>query len=230
VASLGAVLALTPALAQGPTGGLEPGATTTGPDLGTPPPSTQPIRWQHSRALGLPYRRGRLVKGVQLPPAGIDFLTWDPVLQRLPNRGSRRWATDRMIRTLLAALHAYRTAHPEAPRVLIGDLSRRKGGDFGKRYGGLGHASHQNGLDADVYYPRLDRALVAATRPAEVDLGLAQALVDAFVALDPEYAFVGPHLGLTGPRKIVRPLQFHDDHVHVRIRGDFASTRPIGEK
>ena len=34
----------------------------------------------------------------------------------------------------------YRDAHPDAPRVLVGDLSRRHGGFFGRRYGGLGHA------------------------------------------------------------------------------------------
>jgi hypothetical protein len=30
--------------------------------------------------------------------------------------------------------------------------------------------------------------------------------------------FVGPHVGLRGPRRIVQPLRLHDDHMHVRIR------------
>jgi murein endopeptidase len=221
---------LTPALAQD-TGGISPGSgTTTSPDLGGPPPAVEPIRWRQSRALGLPYRRGRLVNGVQLPSAGVDFISWDPVLQRLPNRPWRRWGTDRLIRTLLQALRVFRSTHPEAPRVLVGDLSRPYGGDFGRRYGGLGHASHQNGLDADVYYPRVDRRLEAATKPKQVDRVLAQALVDAFVALGPEYVFVGPSLQLHGPRKVVRPLRFHDDHLHVRLHGDTALSRPISEK
>ncbi len=38
----------------------------------------------------------------------------------------------------------------------IGDLSRPNGGVFDERFGGRGHASHQNGLDVDVYYPRRD--------------------------------------------------------------------------
>ena len=45
---------------------------------------------------------------------------------------------------------AYRAAHPEAARIGIGDLSRPQGGEFGERFGAPGHASHQNGLDADV--------------------------------------------------------------------------------
>ena len=36
------------------------------------------------------------------------------------------------------------------------DLSRTHGGKFGRNFGGLGHASHQNGLDADILYPRKD--------------------------------------------------------------------------
>jgi hypothetical protein len=81
------------------------------------------------------------------------------------------------VRTLLAAVARYREAHPEAPRVGIGDLSRPNGGVFDERYGGLGHASHQNGLDVDVYYPRADGTERRAYKPALVDRRLAQALV-----------------------------------------------------
>ena len=53
---------------------------------------------------------------------------------------------------------ATRRADPEPPLpMLVGDLSRPRGGEFGRRFGALGHSSHQNGLDADVYYPRRDR-------------------------------------------------------------------------
>ena len=30
--------------------------------------------------------------------------------------------------------------------------------------------------------------------------------------------FVGPHLNLKGPKNVVVPLIYHDDHLHVRIR------------
>ena len=50
----------------------------------------------------------------------------------------------------------FRAANPGAPRVGVADLSRPKGGVFDRRYGGDGHASHQNGLDIDILYPRKD--------------------------------------------------------------------------
>ena len=73
------------------------------------------------------------------------------------------------MRTLLDVIEQYRLENALAPRVGIGDLSRRHGGDFGVRFGGLGHGSHQNGLDADVYYPRVDGLERRAYRPSQVD-------------------------------------------------------------
>ncbi len=60
---------------------------------------------------------------------------------------------------MLGVLAEHRLAHPESPPILVGDLSLPTGGSFGAEYGGLGHASHQNGLDVDIYYPRKDRKL-----------------------------------------------------------------------
>jgi murein endopeptidase len=181
-----------------------PGVETSQPDA------------PRSVAVGKPWH-GRLEHGVQLPPSGPDFVTWDPILERIPNRPERRWGTDALVVLLERVAREYREAHPEAPPLLIADLSRPHGGPFGKRYGGLGHASHQNGRDADVMYPRADHALRRAARPAQIDHSLAQDLVDRFVAAGAVRLFVGFHTGLTGPRGIVRRLAFHDDHVHVRI-------------
>jgi murein endopeptidase len=154
---------------------------------------------------------------VQLPAAGPDWFTWDPVLKRAPDRGWRRWGTDRLVRTLLRVIGEYRLANPFAPRVGIGDLSRRHGGEFGPRFGGLGHASHQNGLDVDVYYPRLDGLERRAFEPSQVDQVLAQQLVDRFVAAGARTVYTGPRLDLRGPRRIVVKLVHHDDHMHVRL-------------
>ena len=180
----------------------------------TPTPTPQPP----SRAVGLPYR-GRLINGRRLPLEGNGFATWDPILKRIGNRPWRRWGTERLLRTLRAVLAEYARRHPDAPPVLVGDLSRPRGGDFGPQFGGKGHASHQNGLDADVYYPRRDGVLRRAPRPDQVDRAAAQELVDLFLRADPVYVFVGPSLGLTGPPKVVEPLVNHDDHLHVRLRG-----------
>jgi murein endopeptidase len=183
-----------------------------------PPPVDAPIAWHHSRAIGKPYA-GRLVDGVQLPAEGSDFWTYDWGLRASPNRPWRRWGTDRLVLMLLDVVSAYRAAHPDAARVGIADLSRPHGGKFGKNYGGLGHSSHQNGLDADVLYPRLDGLERRAWSPALVDQQLAQELVDRFVDAGAVYVFTGPRLLLRGPRDVVVKLAHHDDHMHVRIRG-----------
>jgi murein endopeptidase len=173
-----------------------------------------PIRWHHSVAVGSP-SAGRLVRGVQLPAQRRSFLTWDPVLRRSPNRPWRRWGTDRLVRTLLAVARGYRRAHPGARPLLIGDLSRPHGGDFGTRFGPIGHVSHQNGLDADVYYPRADGRDRAPKTAAQIDRRLSQALVDRFLAKGAQVIFVGPNTGLSGPR--VQVLANHDNHLHVRL-------------
>jgi hypothetical protein len=147
--------------------------------------------------------RGRLINGVQLPASGPDWITLSPP--------SNRWTTDRMLAYLFAVLRDYRLANPGAPQVMIGDLSLPYGGRF------AGHVSHQNGLDADVFYPRLDRSLQAPRRVRDVDRALAQDLVNRFVAAGAQFVFVGPHVGLGGPPGIVQVLKDHDDHVHVRI-------------
>jgi hypothetical protein len=180
-------------------------------------PAEAAIVWRRSRAQGKPFH-GRLVGGVELPAAGTHFVTVDPVTGDSPNRTWRRHGTDRLVELLLTVAAAHAAAHPEAPRLVVGDLSRPRGGRFGREYGGDGHRSHQNGLDADVYYPRRDGRERRPTRVAQVDRRLAQELVDRFVAAGAQYVFVGPRTGLRGPGKVVMALANHDDHLHVRIR------------
>jgi murein endopeptidase len=193
--------------------------------VGTPPPLQPPIgtptypliKFHKSRSVGK-WFDGRLIRAVQLPAEGPDFFTYDGVKLRRPDRGWRRWGHDRMIRTLLAATHTYRAKDPGAGRVGIGDISRRHGGWFGARYGGLGHDSHQVGLDVDVYYPRKDGLEKRAKHPWQIDRPRARALLRTFLRFHPKLIFVGPHTGLRGPPKIVQKLAFHDDHMHVRLR------------
>ena len=180
--------------------------------------SVEEIAWRRSFPVGLPHR-GALVHGVQLPAEGADFFTWDPALDASPNRDWRRWASDTTIRTLLGILADYRAANPGAPRVGIGDLSRPRGGGFGRRFGGLGHASHQNGLDVDLYYPRDDGLELAPESVADVNRELSRDLVRRFVRSGAVYVFVGPRTKLRrGPKGVVQTLIHHDDHMHVRFR------------
>ncbi len=172
------------------------------------------IDWRDSVAIGSP-AAGSLERGVQLPASGASWFTWDPVLKRSPNRGWRRWGTDDAVRATIGVLREFRRRHPEAPPVGVGDLSLPEGGYFGPEVsGGIGHGTHQNGLDVDVYYPRLDRHLRAPGRPEQVDVALAQELVDMFVAAGATTIYVGPSLPLTGPPEIVSPLVNHDNHLH----------------
>jgi murein endopeptidase len=184
------------------------------PRVPRPKPEPRP----RSRAAGQPYD-GRLVNGRPLPARGPGYVTWDPIRKRIPNRGWRRWGTGRLLRTVERVLAAYARRNPGAPPVLVGDLSRPRGGSFGPQYGGIGHVSHQNGLDADIYFPRLDGRLRAPRRPDQVDRRAAQRLVDAFVREGAERVFVGPSLDLRGPAGVVQVLAHHDDHLHVRLPG-----------
>jgi len=180
-------------------------------------PRQERIEWHRSAALGDP-AAGRLARGVRLPATGTGYLTWDPVLRRSPNRAWRRWGTDRLVRMVAGVAIAYRLAHPAAPRIAIGDLSRPHGGDFGPQYGYIGHASHQNGRDVDVYYPRSDRRERAPRDASQIDRRRSQELVDRFVAAGAATIFVGPSTGLRGPAGVVAVLANHDNHLHVRIR------------
>jgi murein endopeptidase len=174
-----------------------------------------------SRAIGRP-GRGRLVNGVPFPEESESWFTWDFPEGFSPNPQWRRYGTEKLVLTLDCVLSAYGARHPELARVGVADLSRTHGGSFGRKYGGLGHGSHQNGLDVDVLMPRLDLCECAPQSSDEVDTVHAQELIDAFVRAGAQYEFVSPVLYrrglLHGPRGVVLPLQFHDDHVHVRIR------------
>ena len=176
------------------------------------------IEWRRSRAIGLPHA-GRLERGVKLPAGGSAYFTWDPIQRESPNRDWRRWGTDRLVRTTVRVVRAFAAAHPRAPRIGIGDLSRPRGGDFGPRYGLPGHASHQNGLDVDVYYPRLDRRKRPPEAAEQVDLRLAQDLVDRFVRAGAEKVLVGPNTPFDGPSDVVVPYPNHDNHLHLRLPG-----------
>jgi murein endopeptidase len=175
------------------------------------------VEWRDSTAIGQP-EAGRLIEGVRLPAEGRTYFTWDPVLKRSPNRDWRRWGTDELVRTTLRIVREFERRHPDAPRVGIGDLSLPRGGYFGPEVsGGIGHATHQNGLDVDIYYPRLDRRERPPRTVDQVDLVLAQELVDLFVEAGATTIYTGPNLPLRGPPGVVTPLVNHDNHLHARI-------------
>ena len=201
-------------------------AGTTFTDDPAVPCQTASIGWRNSKPLGKPFRKGRLVRGVQLPSEGDFFFTWDFAFGSSPNAGWRRWGSDGTIRVLLTVLCEFRLAHPDAPRIGVGDVARTRGGFFGSKFGSLGHASHQNGLDFDVLYPRIDRLEAAPASRSQIDRSLSQDLVNRFVAAGAQFVFVGPKTGLTGPKGVVEGLIDHDDQFHVRLPRRIAVSPP----
>ena len=175
------------------------------------PPETARVVWRHATSVGLQYA-GRLVDGTQLPVEGPDWVTWNPNTDSTPNLPGRLYGHERTIRAIVNVLAAYRAAHPAAPRVVVGDISFRNGGSMDQ------HASHQNGLDVDVYYPRLDKRLGAPISPRQVDRRLSQDLLDRFLAAGARMVFVGFSTGLHGPHDVVVPYPNHENHMHVRFR------------
>ena len=107
---------------------------------------------------------GRLVRAVRLPARGAHFRTWDPVHKRSPNRWTRRNGTDDLVRMLLrVARESGDTAADRRPEPSA------RAATSARRFGPIGHASHQNGLDADVYFPRKDGRQRAPRSIAQVD-------------------------------------------------------------
>lgn len=168
------------------------------------------IEWNRATAIGLPFA-GRLVDGTQLPVEGPNWVTWNPTTDSVPNQPGRLYGHERTIRTVISVLAAYRAAHPDAPRVVIGDISFRDGRRMNE------HVSHQNGLDVDVYYPRRDGRLSAPRARSQIDRRLAQDLLDRFVAAGAQMVFVGYSTDLRGPTGVVVPYPRHENHMHVRF-------------
>ncbi|MFK7987234.1 MAG: penicillin-insensitive murein endopeptidase [Sandaracinaceae bacterium] len=88
-----------------------------------------------SRSIGVP-DRGRLRNGVAL--------TSTPAL-RIREGRSARYGTAELVGLLRRSARAVHAAHP-GPRLLVGDLSRERGGHLRP------HRSHRSGRDADVSF------------------------------------------------------------------------------
>jgi Penicillin-insensitive murein endopeptidase len=219
LSAAGCTVAAFIAFATTTTAAQHSGGLTKGPRQAMLSPATRAggadphVGWRRSRALGLPFA-GSLSNATKLPARGPHFVTWDYNRHASPSPASRRWGTDRLIRVILRVADAYSRAHPDAPRIVIGDLSMRHGGSFGTG----AHASHQNGLDADIYYPRLDRHERAPMAVGQIDHGLAQDLVNRFVRAGAQFVFVGPNTRLRGKGGVVMVWPNHDNHLHVRLR------------
>lgn len=190
----------------------------------------QPTEGLAPRAIGF-YSRGCLAGGEPLPVTGK---TW----QAMRLSRNRNWGHP----DLIAFLEKFAAEAPKQagwPGLLVGDMAQPRGGPMI-----TGHASHQIGLDADIWLTPMprheftaeEREKVAATmivRPDRRDVDAkvwtpAHVALIRTAALDPrvERIFVNAAIkkalcrdaaGDRGWLNKVRPYWGHDYHMHVRI-------------
>ena len=176
------------------------------------------------------YSRGCQAGAVQLPQSG-------PTWQAMRLSRNRNWAQPVTV-SFTEDLSRYAATLPGWRGLYVGDMSQPRGGPMTS-----GHASHQSGLDLDVWLdapPRLD--LSAAEREA-ISASDFQRAGGAYVrsnwtpahealirraAEDPRVArifiFAGAKVAMcdnaTGDRawlRKVRPWYGHNDHAHIRL-------------
>ena len=175
------------------------------------------------------YSKGCVSGAVQLPETG-------PTWQAMRLSRNRNWGHPEMVGFLIGLSQAARQAGWQG--LYIGDISQPRGGPMVS-----GHASHQMGLDADIWMlPPANLHLSAAQREKLSSVSVVNragtALTSAWnpghmaiiraAARDPrvERIFVDPVVKVamcemeggnrTWLRK-VRPLNNHDYHFHVRL-------------
>ncbi len=181
-----------------------------------------------SQAIG-GYTHGCLAGGVALPLDGIGFQVVRP--------GRHRYFGHPVLIEYLESL-GRRTHAAGLPLFNIGDMAQPRGGPMNS-----GHASHQVGLDVDIWLrldlpllPRnhrddlkevtmVDSSAMSVTKPP---WSQAQADLIRLAARDPKVVriFVNPAIKIelcrrtTGDRDwlhLIRPWYGHDDHIHVRL-------------
>ncbi|HEY9012461.1 MAG TPA: penicillin-insensitive murein endopeptidase [Devosia sp.] len=176
------------------------------------------------------YAKGCVAGAVQLPADG-------PGWQAMRLSRDRRWGTPELVQYIMDL--AKSAAQDGWPGILVGDMGQARGGPMKS-----GHASHQIGLDVDIWLqPMPDRTLTAKEREAlsalsvlkkgtrEIDpkrFGEAQRLLIYRAAQLPGVAriFVAPGIKKSlcaitwrdpGFLQKIRPWYGHDDHIHIRL-------------
>ncbi|MEX1366370.1 MAG: penicillin-insensitive murein endopeptidase [Nannocystaceae bacterium] len=182
--------------------------------------------------------RGRLQDGVLLPLSEL-------YTRKSPTSGL--WASSHTIEQLQRAFAIFRHETGYEGEVVIGAISRRRGGRFSP------HASHQSGRDVDIRLPLWPGASPEGSpRADEIDWYATWGLVRAFIdteQVDTIFLDISRHRNLyeaargmgetpqsleavikwpswTGDsRPVVRHSKGHDTHIHVRLRCGPEETR-----
>jgi murein endopeptidase len=174
--------------------------------IARPPQDVPDCAGHPSLSIGSP-GRGRLEHGVLFPAVGPDHFAWNFRAQRIGGSDRTRWGNCRVVRAVLRGLALYRRRNPDAPLAAVGDMGLRSGGPID------GHATHQNGRQVDIYYPRRDRRRREPHGIAQVDMRLSRELVRAMLDAGAYRVLVGPHIEIRTSARVMR-WPNHDDHVH----------------
>ncbi len=89
------------------------------------------------------YSDGKLNGATRMADEGMGYF-------KLFRDRDRAWGSQGMVELLSSASSAVNARFPTGERLQIGDIAARKGGQITR------HASHQNGLDADIVYFRMN--------------------------------------------------------------------------
>lgn len=145
---------------------------------------------------------------VELPLSGPGFYSYDrtSAVNGQPHQFGRRATID----AIKAIGAAWQRAHPRGPRIGIGHISLRGGGDTPS------HAGHETGLEVDVRPMRSDGAEAAVTiYDAKYSRALTQEVVDLFRAnrILSVSRILFNDLAIPG----VRQADNHHHHLHVEF-------------
>lgn len=178
------------------------------------------------------YAKGCVAGAVAIPPDG-------PTWQAMRLSRNRRWGMPQMI-DLLERFSKDAASLGWGTGILIGDISQPRGGPML-----FGHASHQIGLDADIWFtPKpatpltpqqredlaftsmLDKSKFLTLHRARWTTTHARIVMQAASYPEVERVFVNPAIKKElcdtwqGNRSMlgkVRPIYGHDEHFHIRI-------------
>ena len=143
-----------------------------------------------------------------MPKQGVGFFC------RMPD--SRRWALPQTAMALTTAAGIWFAKHPDGPRIVISDLSKRGGGWLSP------HKSHQIGLDVDIQLVRKDKTdTIKAITCAEERYSRERTrewislLRDNGATAVKEIGFCDRAMNIPGVK--LSPWPGHHNHLHVRF-------------
>jgi penicillin-insensitive murein DD-endopeptidase len=197
------------------------------------PPKLDPTQGTVEQAVGF-YASGKLTNADELPMSGPGFI-------KIFQPRNRNWATFDMIQVLTSVSEAMTNKFKGIERLQVGDITAEHGGQLAL------HKSHQNGLDADLVYYRVDgrempvnttngfdesfvkNGVVTANFDVEKNWVFFNLLIEtgrvrrmfvdlAIKARMCEYArSIGLDTETSEALRRLRIEALHDDHVHLRL-------------